>query len=292
MKKEGKDLVKSLTSTEQIKLQIKFLEDNNIFYKMKLTNYTTSIETPSQIFKWNNNNMSKKAFIAYQMILRDLKEYTANERPDTLNNNLEYFNTNIEGVINQPEVFCIDIKSAYASVLLNDGFISDRTFQFINILPKKSRLAAVGMLASRNDLFYFQGRELTGHQKNVNVNENYFWYCVQRTADLMNLIKAQTDYLFFWVDGIYFLTQKDADTAKKILTDEKYLFTEKKCLMFQAQTIDRPAGKMNKISFYECKNLSLKYEDAKKEDVEYKVFSIPLRRKIKNEIIEYLIKNY
>jgi len=292
MKREGKELVKSLTSTDQIKLQIKFLEEQNIFYKMKLTNYTTTIETPSQIFKWNNNNMSKKAFIAYSMILKDLKEYTANERPDTMNNNLEYFNTNIEGIINQETVYCIDIKSAYASVLLNDGFISERTFQFINLLPKKSRLAAVGMLASRNDLFYFQGRELTGHQKNVNVNENYFWYCVQRTADLMNLIKAQTDYLFFWVDGIYFLTQKDADKAKEILTAEKYLYTEKKCLMFQAQTIDKPAGKMNRISFYECKNLNLKYEDAKKEDVEYKIFSIPLRRKIKNEIIEYLIKNY
>lgn len=37
--------------------------------------------------------MSKKAFIAYQMILRDLREYTANEKPEINRDELRYFET-------------------------------------------------------------------------------------------------------------------------------------------------------------------------------------------------------
>lgn len=290
MKRGEKELIKSLTDVQQIKNTIKFLKDNNIFFKHTLTNYTTTIETPAEIMKWNTNNMDKRAFIANQMIKKDLREYTANEPPNTSAIGLQFFDTFIQKPITSDNVFCIDIKSAYAYVLLNDGFISLKTFNFLNMLPKKARLAALGMLASRQDVFYFQGSEMTGHIKNVNANESYFWYCVLRVSEIMKKIVSETKPLFFWVDGIYFDRYDDVIKCKQILTDEKYKFSEKKCLMFVAEMVTKKnSAQVNKISFYESKDLDLKYSDANKKNTDYKVFSIPLRTHIKHELINFLI---
>lgn len=287
---EKKIKIASLTSKEDIKRRINFLESNGIKFKMKLSTYTTTIETPSSIYKWNDNNMNSKAFIGYQLIKRDLKEYTANEMPDINRNNLEFFNTYIEGNINENTAFCIDIKSAYATILFIDGFISERTFAYISSLPKKARLACVGMLASRHDLFYFEGENLISHDKVVNPLENYFWYCVQRTSEIMLKIVGETRALFYWVDGIYFTDYESVIKAKKILEEEKFNFSEKNCLMFSATTKETKNGNsLNSISFYESKNLNLQYSQATKENTEYKVFSIPLRRNLKNQLINYLI---
>jgi hypothetical protein len=257
---------------------------------MKVSTYTTTIETPSSIYKWNDNNMSQKAFIGYQLIKKDLKEYTANEMPDINRNNLEFFNTYIEGNIYENTAFCIDIKSAYATILFIDGFISERTFAYISSLPKKARLACVGMLASRHDLFYFEGENLISHDKVVNPLENYFWYCVQRTSEIMQKIVNETRALFYWVDGIYFTDYDSVITAKKILAEEKFNFSEKNCLMFNATTKETKNGNsLNSISFYETKDLNLQYNEATRENTEYKVFSIPLRRNLKNQLINYLI---
>ncbi len=287
---EKKEAVKSLTCKEDIKRKIKFLEDNMIKYTMKVSTYTTTIETPSQVFKWNDNNMNKRAFIAFQMIKKDLKEYTANELPEINRFSLEFFNTYIEKSIYSETAYCIDIKSAYATVLFNDGFISKKTYDFINILPKKARLAAVGMLASRHDLFYFEGPNLLSHDKVVNPLENYFWYCVNRTTEIMREIVTETNALFYWVDGIYFLTPQEVEKAKEILSAYNYSYSEKKCFLFDAKTKEQKNGNtINSISFYECKDLTLNYTDAKKENTDYKVFNVPLRRTLKNELINYLI---
>jgi hypothetical protein len=285
-----KEKVKSLTSRAQIKLRIDFLQQENIFHKLILSNYTTTIETPSQIIKYNDRMMSNKAFLAYAMIRRDINNFTANGMPDIDRAELDYFDTYIEKPLNQMQVFCVDIKSAYATVLFNDGFICADTFRYINILPKKARLAAVGMLASRKDVFYFQGAELNGHDKIINPMQNYFWYCVKRTAEIMKEIAAETKPLFFWVDGIYFQYASDAAKCCKMLDEQKYKYSQKKCFMFEAQTKESKRGDiLNKISFYECKNNELEYENATKKDLDYKVFSIPVRKRQKEDLVNYLI---
>jgi len=54
---------------------------------------------------------------------------------------------------NTDVIFNIDIKSAYATILKNDGLITQKTFDFINRLPKQERLTAVGMLAGKKNIF-------------------------------------------------------------------------------------------------------------------------------------------
>lgn len=283
-----KDKIKSLTSKEQINREIKFLHEHNIFHKFIISNYTTTIETAARIIKFNDNLMSQKAFIAYQMIKRDLKNYTANEKPFIDKNELRYFETYLEKPINTSQAFLVDIKSAYATILYNDGFISKETFNYINILPKKARLAAVGMLASRKDYFYFHGKELSGHEKQINELENYFWYCVKRTAEIMQEISLKTKPLFFWVDGIYFTSAQDAAQAKEILKENKYFYSEKNIYYFQCQNkITERGDLINQISFYQT-NENIPLVNVSKKNTEYKVFSIPVKKELKERLIKYL----
>ena len=285
-----KDKIKSLTSKEQINREVKFLRDNNIFHKFIISNYTTTIETKSKIIKFNDNLMSQKAFIAYQMIKRDLKNYTANEMPVIDKNELQYFETFLDKPLTANKAYLVDIKSAYATILFNDGFISKETFAYINILPKKARLAAVGMLASRKDYFYFHGAELTGHEKQINELENYFWYCVKRTAEIMQEIRQKTNPLFFWVDGIYFTEKKDAETAKKILKENKYFYSEKNIYYFLCAQKETERGDIiNQISFYQTSE-NIPIASVSKKNTEYKVFSIPVKKFIKEKLIKYLTK--
>lgn len=235
--------------------------------------------------------MSKKAFIAYQMILRDLREYTANEKPEINRDELRYFETYLSKPIYHETAYLVDIKSAYATILFNDGFICKKTFDFINILPKKARLAAVGMLASRKDVFYYEGPELLGHEKIINENENYFWYCVKRTAEIMTEITGETKPLFFWVDGIYLKTNKEVQKAHEILTREKYLFSTKKIFSFLCKTYQNKMGDiLNQISFFQSKSAE-NYQDVTRENSEYKTFSIPVKNMKKEILLKYLTKN-
>ena len=283
-----KEKIKSLTSKDRINEEINFLKRNNIFFKYTISNYTTTIETAARIIKFNDSMMSKKAFIAYQMICKDLREYTANEMPEIKKYNLQYFETYLKEPLYLEECFLIDIKSAYATILFNDGFISQKTFNFINLLPKKARLAAVGMLASRKDVFYFQGAENTGHDKIINPHENYFWYCVQRTGEIMAEIKNNTEPLFYWVDGIYLKNREDLIKASKILEAEKYNYSVKKIFSFICKTKDLQTKILNNISFYQSKT-ETEYKNLTKQNSEFKTFSIPVKNKLKTQLINKLM---
>jgi hypothetical protein len=226
------------------------------------------------------------------MIKRDFKEYTANEYPTIERENLQFFESYMNKPVNYPQAFCIDIKSAYANNLFLDGFICEKTFIYLNSLDKKARLAAVGMLASRKDIFIYEGENLISHDKIINPLENYFWYCVKRTAEIMHEIASATQPLFYWVDGIYFSDIDNLNQAAEILEINKYSYSKKNCFLFQAETRENKKNDiLNDISFYECKNMALEYRDAQKKDLEYKIFSIPLRQQLRKKLIEFLTQN-
>ena len=272
---------RSLTSKEQIRREIEFLRENDIFHKYIISNYTTTIETAGRIIKFNDTMMSQKAFVAYQMIKKDLSEWTANERPEVSSDEVQYFETFLEKPLYLKTGYAVDIKSAYASILFNDGFISPKTYGFLKTLPKKARLACVGMLASRKDVFYFQGRELTGHIKEVNPLENYFWWCVKRTAEVMNLVRAETNPLFFWVDCAYFATKKEEQAAQRIFFSNKFESSRKKMFSFVCRTQKNKYGEVrNLISFYQAESSEQEYSEASRENTEFKTFTIPVQRNI------------
>jgi len=282
--------VKSLTEKQQLNNQIDYLRKNNIVHSLYTSNYTTKIESAGAIYNFADRLMNAKAFIGYQMIKKDIREFTANGEPQINKYDLEYFSTDIVGSIFKRQAYLVDIKSAYATILLNDGFITEKTFNYINSLPKKDRLAAVGMLASQKNKFNFVGKELISIERIQNPLQNYFWYCVKRTSELMNEIREENKTLFFWVDGIYFQTLKESRAAQEFLKREKYKFSEKKLFHFHAETKTNQYGdEYNKISFFEA-DKNINFEDAKKSELDFKVFTVPKNKQIKKDLEKWIFK--
>ena len=124
-------------------------------YRVIKSTYTMRIESDFMNIHFVKSFMSDKAFIAAQMIKKDIKEKGILP-PDIDMDGLKYFQFNQpDNLRNAPEnVYNIDLKSAYANVLMNNGVISQKTFDFMKTLMKKDRLAC----GPQGRMFFVTGR--------------------------------------------------------------------------------------------------------------------------------------
>lgn len=127
-------------------------------------------------------------------------------------------------------------------MLRNFNIITQETFNFMGTIPKKDRLACVGMLAA-NKMVYFYNGDATLAQIAEDKNELYqfFYFCIVETQKLMDEVKniLGSEFLFYWVDGIFFespekvnditllLLSKGYKSTYEVLTDF-YIFENKK----------------------------------------------------------------
>lgn len=268
---------KTINETKDFFIKTNFLIRNKVNFKTILTNYTAELqceEIPFFNIKFLKKNQNKLAFIAFKKIEKDLKTWTANEPPIINKNECTYFSfdKNFKSqLIN--EATNLDLKSAYATILFNNCFISLETFNFISKLNKIDRLTCIGMLASRKDIFTYQDGRPIMHEEKTNPLEPYFYYCVNQTACIMDELrkKLEKDFIFTWVDSVYY--------RKSIAND--YLLTNylnENCLNFRIESIryfqsQRDENKI-KINFIDTKN-------------KIKTFNLPLQTfSLKKEILQ------
>lgn len=206
-------------------------------FEIILTNYTAEIKSEFNI-KSSKNNIEKRAFIAFQKIKKDLKEFTANEIPQRSELNT-YFETNETTILklnhfNLTGIHNIDLTAAYLTILKNDGFISLETFNYcFNILNKKERLQCIGMLAAKKNLFKYENGELVNFQEKKSETEGVFFWCVDRTARIisdMRHLMSDHSFIFSWVDSIYYLDENNTPVLEKYLLENnlkyKYKYLE------------------------------------------------------------------
>lgn len=152
---------------------------------------------------------SNQCFAAYAKVKRDVKTKPI---PVIDQSKLVYFEHDFRYSCEIDTVYNIDLKSAYATILFNDGLISMDSYKYLSRLPKHDRLAAVGMLASKKKTFGFDSKgTVKSFESSVSNLENFFYYAVQRTFEIMQTLKSilRQSYLFTWVDGIYFTPDMD-----------------------------------------------------------------------------------
>lgn len=207
MKQKAK---RSLNDSEGCKSKIDWLIKYKIDFKLKMSNYTTEIICPSIPYmniKFLKKPQGVKAFLAYNKIKTDLITWTANEMPDIKKENCTYydFSRKLKTVTGR-DFTNMDLTAAYATILYNNLFIQKSTFEYIMKLPKMDRLVCVGMLASKKDLFTYQNGVAITHEEIINPLENYFYYCVDYTANLMRdiAVRLENDFIFSWVDSVYY----------------------------------------------------------------------------------------
>jgi hypothetical protein len=183
---------------------IRFLVETKQTFDLSASNYTTKIEGEVITQKWVKHMQSKRTFAAYSKLKKDVKDQPV---PVIDRDQLVYYVHNFREDSYTPQVFNIDLKSAYATILLNDGMITPDTYIYLSKLQKQERLASVGMLATCKQNFKFIKGEPVELTTDVSQYSGFFFYAVKRTSEIMDELKkiCGQKYLFTWVDGIYFL---------------------------------------------------------------------------------------
>ena len=104
------------------------------------------------------------------------------------------------------DIVNVDIKSAYLSVLKNKKIISEELFEKINKINKIDRLKTLGFLATNKVVLEYENGELINVTSKRNEYANYFFLCCYEIGELMTRIANEfnENFLFYWVDGIYF----------------------------------------------------------------------------------------
>jgi len=114
-------------------------------------------------------------------------------------------------------VYEVDLNRAYWETAFELGIISDEIYWRGLWIDKKTRLAAIGQMAKRTDIWKFNGHKWRCCKPFISKKTQHLWfnvcYKVGLTMERAARLCAKST-LFYWVDGIY-VTNKSS--AKKIM---------------------------------------------------------------------------
>ena len=196
-------------------------------FTLIISNYTTRIVSKCYDIHFMKTEQGNRMFAAFSMIKSDcLKKKLPLLKKDT-----QYYSHAFkEAQFYADTIYNFDLKAAYAYILYIDNFISKKTLDYILKMPKMQRLTAVGMLAGKKEVFKMNADgDPINSEIIISPTANYFFYCVQRTAEIINECSQLlgNGFLFSWVDGIYFTENPDTvEKSSKIILEE--FFKEKK----------------------------------------------------------------
>ena len=169
--------MKAILNSESVNAYIDLHKQMKLSFKLSLSTYTARITSNYCDIHFMKSEQPNRVFSAFN----SLKSEVVKTKIKPINaGKLSYFAENF-GFDNfyTDYIFNIDIKSAYATILKNDGLISEKTFTFISSLPKQERLACVGMLAGKKNIFTIneQGETVTD-ETIISPTSDYFFHCV------------------------------------------------------------------------------------------------------------------
>jgi len=183
-------------------------------FTLKISNYTANLKAGEHNYLFAEDIIDTKAFRYYQKMNKQLGG-EIREIPE----NVKYHD--FSGLTKHNEIIedilCVDISSAYLTVLRNEKVITQDTFNWINTTSTKNkkaktaRLKSVGMFASNPMKLIFENGEITNFEQNRNPFAWVFFLACQKTNEAMELCKKElgNDFLFYWVDGIFFRNNKE-----------------------------------------------------------------------------------
>ena len=217
-------------TSDNVQFNIDILNKLGVDFEVQHGTYTTTIITEEGKSRYMMNTYNNRVFRCASMIKSDvLKSDNAKEIMAS-----KYLKTNFgvsqnKNSFHAKQVLNIDISSAYATCLVRNGLISEKTYGIIKKLPKTERLPCVGMLATSHTKFYYSN----GECYNVDVyrapTASVFFYLIDEINYIMQEIQflLGVDFIFYWVDGIFF----NYNTApEKIQMIENFLIESVLCV--------------------------------------------------------------
>jgi len=193
-------------SADQVNLLIEQLKSQFITFKVHQSQYSTVLEVDNRKTRYVTQVYDDNVFRCSSMIKGNLNKSEAAQQ--LIQKNFSTINYNVcaglpEGKYGK--VVNIDISGAYPQALINNNLIENKTYRYLMDLDKKQRLPAIGMIAKKSMVYFYEYGIL---QECTEVSGKYtkiFQYIVQEINDLMNeCIKiAGSYYIMHWVDGIF-----------------------------------------------------------------------------------------
>lgn len=268
----------SLLRASDSRAIVRFLEQTECSFELIRSNYTMEVKSQLINEKYVATMQSKQMFAAFAKIKSNVK---AKPIPQITRDELVYYQHNFRESFFSKIVSNIDLNCAYATVLLNDNIISPETFKYLLRLPKQARLVSVGMLASRKKSFNYQQGVITGYDEKVSDLSPFFYLAVKRTFEVMTVLKkiCGRNYLFTWVDGIYFHPDETIEKECKAYLDSiSFGYKNEELKEFQVKFLPR------KIT------LDFKKWNVKKSEWDRKVFNLPHKQTMSEKIALSIIK--
>ena len=198
---------------------------------------------------------------------------------------IKYYNYNkIDKCKPLKRFYYVDLSSAYITALKNKGLINSELFELINSLPKKDRLISLGMLAYEPYELNYENGKLNGIQRIKNEYSKTFYLACRELQLVMESIikKINSNYLWYWVDGIFFEDYSDYNLIKDILNSNKYKFRFGSCFDLSIKDMGN--------------HYNLIFNQTDKGIIEYKEYNIPCffqEIKLKKENFNHILnENY
>lgn len=214
-------------ATKSAKDFFKFMRDLKISCTVTLTNYTGTIKTANNEFKYLKEEKNPRIFIMGAIIKKDIKERQLQidfeDIPHIDAGAVDFYLVgNTSGV--SDSVIYIDLKNAYPTILKNQKFITQKTLDKLNTLKKTDKLTAIGMLASKKTILKIEDGEIKSSEIVKSAFEKYFFYCARYTQNMMHDLSliAGKDFIFSWVDCIYLDGKIPPEKLEKIKAVIKY----------------------------------------------------------------------
>ena len=203
---------------------IKFITDGwdllDVPYYIKHGTYTTTLESEELgKHKFIVNNYSNRVFIARNKVKKDVLE--SDIAKEVMAQNYTKTNFGVDNKLNNffiDKVYNIDLSSAYVYAIYNCGMITKDTFNYLQTLKKGERLPSLVMLASSHTKFLFQGGKCLDYSVHREPTAPIFYRLIQEVNDIMEECRwiLGSDYIFHWVDGIFFRYDTPAKKIKMV----------------------------------------------------------------------------
>jgi hypothetical protein len=232
-------------SQDKLNAKVKRFIKDGIPYKLTWTHGRTLLVTE----KWGSWESRESRFPAKELnFIKSVKQYVLKNKtyrnvrnyfgkPGTIgaNKRIKYFHYNKD--IPRPSYFEgvweVDISNCYWDTnYFHYKLISKELYEKGLTVSKKSRLAAIGSYAKVVMSIVFDGVKETKLPDARSEKTEYLWHtiCNKIGKTMYKCSKvAKSDFLFFWVDGIFLKNKSQVKAIQKFLKQNGYASTVSYC---------------------------------------------------------------
>lgn len=197
-----------IVKVRNIDFYIERCKSRKIPFKIEQTLSTTKLYFDDKVYHYveNTSKLNNYELNLINRVKKDIQNYTLKtEVLPTKYIDLDE-KKNFDSI---DQIYELDLNASYWNIAHKNNFISNETYKYAlenKKISKKARLISLGALAKKTHTTYFDGKQFTKYEERENINKDYFFYITRKNYEIMSVLKliANKDYLFYWVDAIFF----------------------------------------------------------------------------------------